>query len=308
MLNRKDIRVRDPFILLDGDTYYLYCTASKTTLSYYTSHDLENWEMGGIAFEIPENFWAYRDVWAAEVHAYRGKFYLFVSLLGHSGLRGTQIAVADHPSGPFLPLVDRPVTPLDQSCIDGTLFVHQGIPYILYSRDWPDHYVEEKGAFVGQICLARLRNDLHQILGQPLVLFDSDEVPISRATPDHWLGSAHNVICNSLDPAQEVLRYGSDAPFVQTLSDGRLLLTWSPYLNGNYVVLGAISETGDIHGPWAHLSQPIFDRNGGHAMFFRDKSGTLIMCLHAPESKMLERACLFQMGERDGILQILKEI
>ncbi len=296
MLKRKDIRVRDPFILLDGDTYYLYCTSGQTTLSYYTSHDLENWEKGGVAFEIPENFWAYRDVWAAEVHSYKGKFYLFVSLLGHNGLRGTQIAVADHPGGPFIPLDERPVTPLDQSCIDGTLFVHRGIPYILYSHDWPDHYVAEKDAYVGEICLAQLSEDLHQIIGQPRILFSSNEVPISRATPDHRLLNG-----------KPVIRYGSDAPFVQTLSDGHLLLTWSPYLNGNYVVLGAISESGDIHGPWAHLPRPIFDRNGGHAMFFRDKADRLLMCLHAPEAKMLERACLFQMGEQDGILQILTE-
>lgn len=296
MLKRKDIRVRDPFILLDGDTYYLYCTSGETTLSYYTSCDLGNWEKGGIAFEIPANFWAYRDVWAAEVHAYKGKFYLFVSLLGRNGLRGTQIAVADHPGGPFIPLDDRPVTPLDQSCIDGTLFVHQGIPYLLYSHDWPDHYVPENDAYVGEICLAQLSEDLHQIIGQPMVLFASNEVPISRATPDHRLLNG-----------KPVIRYGSDAPFVQTLSDGRLLLTWSPYLNDNYVVLGAVSESGDIRGPWAHLPRPIFDRNGGHAMFFRDKSGALIMCLHAPEAKMLERACLFQMTEENGLLTIQQE-
>lgn len=297
MLKRKDIRVRDPFILLDGDTYYLYATSGPTTLSYYTSADLESWEEGGIAFRIPENFWAYRDVWAAEVHAYQGKFYLFVSLLGRHGLRGTQIAVADHPGGPFIPLEARPVTPLDQSCIDGTLFVHQGVPYILYSHDWPDHYVEEKSAYVGEICLARLSEDLRQLVGQPTVLFASDEVPISKATPDHrsWEG-------------KEVIRYGSDAPFVQTLSDGRLLLTWSPYLNGNYVVLGAVSEAGDIHGPWSHLPQPIFDRNGGHAMFFRDKTAQLLMCLHAPETQLLERACLFQMSEQNGLLQVTREL
>lgn len=297
MLKRKDIRVRDPFILLDRGTYYLYATSGETTLSYYTSRDLENWEEGGVAFQIPENFWAYRDVWAAEVHAYKGKFYLFVSLLGHHGLRGTQIAVADHPGGPFLPLDDRPVTPLHQSCIDGTLFIHRGTPYILYSHDWPDHYVEGKRAYIGEICLAQLSDDLRSIVGQPEVLFASDEVPISKATPDHRIWEE-----------KEVIRYGSDAPFVQSLSDGRLLLTWSPYLNGNYVVLGAVSETGDIHGPWTHLPHPIFDRNGGHAMFFRDGADRLLMCLHAPEAHLLERACLFQMGEQDGILTVLKEI
>lgn len=297
MLKRSDIRVRDPFILSDQGIYYLYATSGEKTLSYYTSSDLENWESGGIAFEIPADSWALKDVWAAEVHVYRNQFYLFVSLLGKHGLRGTQIAVSDQPSGPFVPLENRPVTPMEQSCIDGTLFVHQGIPYILYSRDWPDHYVAEKGSFVGQICLAQLSDDLHRILGQPLVLFDSDEAPISKSTPDH------RILENN-----EVIRYGSDAPFVQTLSDGRLLLTWSPYLNGNYVVLGAVSETGDIHGPWVHLPQPIFDRNGGHAMFFRDLNSRLLMCLHAPEAKMLERTCLFEMSEQNGILTVISEI
>lgn len=297
MPKRKDIRVRDPFVLLDRGTYYLYVTSDETTLSYYTSRDLENWEEGGIAFQIPDNFWAYRDVWAAEVHAYRGKFYLFVSLLGHHGLRGTQVAVADQPGGPFIPMEDHPVTPLTQSCIDGTLFVHQDTPYILYSHDWPDHYVEGKQAYIGEICLVQLSDDMRRIVGQPEVLFASDEVPISKATPDHQIWED-----------KEVIRYGSDAPFVQSLSDGRLLLTWSPYLNGNYVVLGAVSETGDIHGPWVHLSQPLFDRNGGHAMFFRDSKDQLIMCLHAPEAHMLERACLFRMGEQDGVLTVLQAI
>ena len=64
MLKRRDIRVRDPFIVLDDGKYYLYATSGERTMSYYVSDDLENWEEGGIAFEIPDNFWAYKDVWA----------------------------------------------------------------------------------------------------------------------------------------------------------------------------------------------------------------------------------------------------
>ena len=74
MLKRKDIRVRDPFIVLEDGVYYLYATTGETTLSVFTSKDLENWEPGGTAFEIPAEFWAIRDVWAAEVHKYREKF------------------------------------------------------------------------------------------------------------------------------------------------------------------------------------------------------------------------------------------
>ena len=104
------------------------------------------------------------------------------------------------------------------------------------------------------------------------------------------------------------MRYGSDAPFLQKLTDGSLLLTWSPYLQNNYVVLSVVSKNGDIKGPWTHLPEPLFDQNGGHAMFFRDKKGRNLMCLHAPEANMLERAHLFEVAEKDGQLIIIKEI
>ena len=61
MLKRRDIRVRDPFIVLDDGKYYMYATSGERTMSYYVSDDLENWEESGIAFEIPEDFWAYKD-------------------------------------------------------------------------------------------------------------------------------------------------------------------------------------------------------------------------------------------------------
>ena len=296
-IKRKDIRVRDPFIVLEDGIYYLYATTGARTYSYYYSRDLENWLEGGVAFEIPEDFWAYRDVWAGEVHKYKGKFYLFVSLLGKNGLRGTQIAVSDSPRGKFIPLVPRAVTPLEQSCIDGTLYVHEGKPYIFYSHDWPDNYVEEKSAYVGELWAAELTEDLTAIKGEPWLIFGSDESPISKKTPHH--------ITND---GKKTMRYGSDAPWLQPLSNGSLLLTWSPYLQNNYVVLPVISKSGSIRGPWEHLPEPLFDQNGGHAMFFRDLGGRNIMCIHAPEKNLLERACLYEVEEENGELRILREI
>ena len=75
-----------------------------------------------------------------------------------------------------------------------------------------------------------------------------------------------------------------------------------------YVVTGVVSKSGSIFGPWEHLENPIFKDNGGHAMFFTDANGDRIMCLHAPEKNMLERACLFEVAEIDGRLKIVKEI
>lgn len=299
MLKREDIRIRDPFIVAHDGVYYMYASSGERTLSYYKSSDLENWEDCGVVFEIPEDFWAYRDVWAAEVHKYKDKFYLFVSLLGHNGLRGTQVAVCDTPAGPFVPIANRPLTPNNQSCIDGTLYVHEGKPYILYSHDWPDNYVAEKDAHIGEICAAEVSEDLQEIVGEPWVIFGSDESPWSK---DKRVESVWN--------GKKIKRYGSDAPFVQKLSDGRLLLTWSPFFESNYVVLKVISESGDIRGPWTHLLPPLFSNNGGHAMFFNDFEGRHLMCLHAPERRalLLERAHLFEVGEKDGDFVIIKEI
>ena len=293
MLKTEEIRVRDPFVVLYQDTYYLYATTGETACSCYKSKDLANWEEGNVVFEIPKDFWAYKDVWASEVHRYGGKFYLFVSLLGKNGLRGTQVAVADKPEGPFLPLTDRAVTPAGLSCIDGTLYVENGIPYIVYSHDWPDHYVQEKEAYVGEICAARLTPDLKEIAGRPWVLFSSDEAPISKETPHHIEYDGRKCV-----------RYGSDGPFLHRFEDGRLVLIWSPYLENNYVVLGAVSESGSVTGSWRHMERPVYDRNGGHAMLFTDRNGVLIMALHAPERFGDERAGFYPVTLKEGQLQI----
>ena len=297
MLKRSDIRVRDPYILYEAGVYYMYATSFSTSLSCYKSADLENWEEGGVIFEITDDSWAYKDLWAPEVHRYNGRYYLFVSILGKNGLRGTQIAVSDSPVGRFLPLVNRPATPIEKSCIDGTLFVKDGVPYIFYSHDWPDCYSTEKEAYVGEICAAELTPDLTEIVGEPWVLFTSDESPISRETP-------HRMEYEG----KPIKRHGSDAPFVRKLSDGRLLLTWSPYLDGNYVVLKVYSESGSVKGTWTHAETPLFDGNGGHAMFFQDAMGELLMCIHAPERNLLERAHIYRVGEQNGDFFVLDEI
>ncbi len=297
MLKTEEIRVRDPFVLLYEDAYYLYATTGDTTYACFRGSDLAHWEPLDVAFEIPKDFWAYKDVWAGEVHRYGGKFYLFVSLLGHNGRRGTQIAVADRPEGPFLPLTDHAVTPAEQSCIDGTLYVEDGVPYIVYSHDWPDHFVAEKDAFVGEICAARLSPDLKAIEGEPWVLFESDDVPISAATPQHIQWEGKNTV-----------RYGSDGPFLRRFPDGRLVLTWSPYLENNYVVLGAVSESGTIKGPWKHMDKAVYDRDGGHSMLFADKTGRLVMALHSPERFGDERAVFLPAALRGDQLTVASPI
>ena len=135
MAKLADIRMRDPFVVTWEDTYYLYGTIDyelgERNLYVYESKDLQNWDNKCTIFTLDENSWAKGELWAPEVHLYNGKFYLFVSILGKNGLRGTQIAVSDTPNGTFLPVANAPATPAGQSCIDGTLYVEDGTPYMV---------------------------------------------------------------------------------------------------------------------------------------------------------------------------------
>ena len=87
-MKKDNIRIRDPFVLADphSNCYYLYGTTdlgtdpnrSPESFSVYRSADLETFEGPFPVFE-GRNFWGTIDYWAAEVHFYRGKYYLFGS-------------------------------------------------------------------------------------------------------------------------------------------------------------------------------------------------------------------------------------
>ena len=150
-MKTEDLRIRDPYIVLHNDFYYLY-RSYDNAIWVYKSDNLNEWDKPAKVYEIPENSWAEKDLWAPEVHKYGDKFYMFLSLLGKNGLRGTEISVSGTPDGKFTPISNRPATPLDKSCIDGSLIIDEGKPYMVYSRDWPDNYLKDRDVYMGQIC------------------------------------------------------------------------------------------------------------------------------------------------------------
>ncbi len=297
MIKTTDITMRDPFILPYDGVYYLYGTVGadrgETSLYVYRSSDMENWEEPVTIFTLTPDFWGVQDLWAPEVHVYRSKFYLFFSVMGKNGLRGTQIAVCDTPDGTFVPVVNGPATPATQSCIDGTLYIEEGIPYMVYSHDWPDTWIEDEGYYLGEICAVQMSEDLTKAVGEPFLLFTALDAEISAngPTPCDWMGEGR-------------IRYGTDGPFLCHLSDGKLLLAWSPIPNMNYMVLAAISDSGSIHGEWRHVDTPIFDKNGGHPMFFEDFDGQKKMAIHWPEVWADEHPLILNVTEKNGTLEV----
>ena len=277
MLKREEIRIRDPFILTDKEKgcYYMYGTtaldigtlAAKNTFSVYKTYDLENFEEPKVIFNGSDiNFWADRDFWAPEVHVYNGKYYLFGSLKAEGKCRATQIFVCDTPDGIFEPLTDKPITPADWECLDGTFFIENGIPYIVFSHEW----LQVKD---GEIWAMPLTDDLTAPAGEPVLLFKASDNPdvseLGWTTPGNYV---------------------TDGPFLYR-EEGKLKMIWSSFYKGRYLVLEAESDS--LLEGWTHKGSK-YDFDGGHAMIFYTLDGKRMISLHAPNSANDERAHFFE--------------
>ncbi len=289
-MNTSDINIRDPFVLPIGmeKRYYLYGTTgsetwadSATGIDYYTSPDLQHWEGPFAAFRPPAGFWADRNFWAPEVHAYRGHYYMLASFKAEGICRGTQILAADGPQGPFLPISGGPATPRDWECLDGTLGVDvTGQPWIVFCHEWVQ-------VGDGEICAQRLSEDLQTALDQPHLLFRASEAP--------W--------------AQEINSKGrkgyvTDGPSLHRLASGELIMLWSSFGTQGYTVGVARSASGEIPGPWQQLAEPLYAGDGGHCMVFRTFDGQLRLALHHPNQTLAERPQFVPLREHEGSLEL----
>lgn len=301
-----DINIRDPYIMPDEKSgyYHMYKSASVNSsgkvlggAEAYKSKDLESWEGPVQVFVVPTDNWITGAVWAPEVHAYNGKYYLFATLNSdiewkkeQEGwpkytFRGTQLFVADKPEGPFLPFGKTPHTPMDQMALDGTLWVEEGRPYMIYCHEWVQ-------VIDGIMALVELAPDLSVPVGDHQTLF--------HASAAGWsTGSSHGGL--------PVTSYVTDGCFLYRTKTGKLLMIWSSFMNGEYAIGIAESVTGKVSGPWKQQAEPIFTQNGGHGMIFKTFDGRLCITFHRPNSPGgEERAQIFELEDRGDTLVLLR--
>ena len=268
-----DIHLRDPFVLVKDGRYYLFGSRGdscwggwRNGFDVYVGDDLENWEGPTVCFENDGTFWADMHYWAPEVHEWKGRYYMFASFKTEKVLRGTAILSADTPMGPFKPHSDGCITPSDWQCLDGTLYVsREGKPYMVFCHEWVQ-------AGDGTICAVPLTDDLKAPAGEPRVLF--------KASQAKWVGPVE--MKDGSDG------YVTDGPFMWRTPAGRLLMLWASFSKAGYTEGLAISDNDEIDGNFTQLD-PVFEKDGGHAMLFRDLSGNLVMTLHSPNINGLER-------------------
>lgn len=270
-----EIHIRDPFILTYDNKYYMYGAPGKHAWDgqagflCYTSDDLENWSEPIQCFTPPKDFWADTNFWAPEVHFYKGRFYMFASFYrkDETRMRATQILASDSPEGPFEVWSEEPVTPKDWMCLDGTLYVENDVPYMIFCHEWLQ-------TVDGEMCVIELSSDLKLAVSKPRILF--------KASESGW------AIRNNGDG------YVTDGPFLHRINDGKLIMIWSSFSENGYAEAVAYSDNGSINGNWKHCEKMLSSQNGGHGMIFNDLNGKMRFTMHFPNSPFgAERAKIF---------------
>lgn len=304
-LNIEDINIRDPFILTDSarQIYYMYRTADSIMgggtvrggVEVFTSRDLKNWNGPQTVMRIPDDNGLTGTVWAPEVHRYNGRYYLFATI--NSDIewkkrregwypyrwRGTQIFHADTPEGPFRPFSQFVTTPMDWMALDGTLWVEDNKPYMVFCHEW----VQTDD---GTMEAVELTPDLSAMASGPQTLF-------CGSAPGWSTGIEHSP---GLPKG-----YITDGCYLYRTKTGKLLMIWSSFSNGDYAIGIAESVTGSVRGPWRQQENPLFVKNGGHGMIFKTLDGGLRLILHQPNSPLgAERARIFEIEDTSHTLEL----
>lgn len=252
---KSQIPLADPYILLDGDTYYAYGTKDANGIRCYSSDDLRTWKYEGLALH-KDNTSETKNFWAPEVYHIKGKYFMYYSANEH-----LFAATASSPKGPFVQVGSYQMKSLidEEKCIDSHVFIDEdSTAYIFFVR------------FTDGNCIwqAKLSEDfITPVAGTLRKCFAASQ---SWELKDERVNEGPNVIKNGK----------------------RYYLTYSGnhYRCQDYAV--GYAYTNDIAtGSWTkYANNPILRRwddlvGTGHHSLFYDKEGILRIVFHAHNSK-----------------------
>ena len=292
MINTGIENLRDPFVLVDEGTYYVYGTGvtdgdwDNTLWTCYknTSGKLDGeWTKVPNLAVVPAN--AVKNRWAPEVHKYKGNYYMFTTYYSSAtNHRGCTILKSESPEGPFIEITNGHATPDYWDAIDGTFYVDDaGQPWMIFVHEWT---CTDDG--IGRIAAAKLSDDLTHFLSEPVELF--------RADSPEWTNERV-----------------TDGCYMYTTKENKLLMIWSNFqvFNDDYCVGIAHCPSGKVDGEWIQQKELLFSRattgkyDGGHGMIFKSLEGQLYLSMHSPNipsEETGEMTVFFPIREENGTL------
>ncbi len=270
---RDSIILSDPCVLADKATFTYFMTGTGGKL--WKSKDLRLWDGPFDVAKPDPDSWtgATPAIWAAELHEYNGKYYYFATFTNNSTIilrnsngdiprRASHVLVADSPDGPYLPVGTEDYLPADRPTLDGTFWVDSdNRPYMVYCGEW---LLDDNGTMEA----VELKPDLSGVSDSPFMLF--------RASDSPW---SHEVM-NGVERPSKV----TDGPWLFRTGTGRLGMIWTSWVDSDYTMGVAYSESGTLKGPWLQNPVPLTPPNYGHGMIFRDFDGQYILSLHSHKS------------------------
>lgn len=265
------IVLSDPCILADKKTNMYYMTGTGGML--WKSKDLRLWEGPyHVAKTDPSSWMGPKPmIWAAELHAYKDKYYYFATFTNQAvkidtvqgnviERRASHVLVSDKPEGPYVPMKDATYLPADKPTLDGTFWVDtDGKPYMVYCYEWLQ-------ALDGTIEKIELKPDLSGSVGEGKLLFRASESPWSREKDAQGKDKPNKV---------------TDGPYLFRTGTGRLGMIWTSWIYNVYTQGVAYSESGTLNGPWVQEKEPITPPNFGHGMLFQTLDGRWLMSVHS---------------------------
>ena len=263
---KSQVPLADPYILLEGDTYYAYGTNDADGIRCYTSNDLRVWKYEGLALHknnTTETKW----FWAPEVYHVKGKYIMYYSANEH-----LYAATANSPKGPFVQVGTYQMNDLigDEKCIDSHVFIDTDSTAYIFCVRFTD------GNCIWQ---AKLSDDfITPIAGTLRKCF---------AVSQSWENKMGRV-----NEGPNVIKHGR-----------RYFLTYSgnDYQSQDYAV-GYAYTNNIASGNWTKYAQnPILRRwddlvGTGHHSLFYDKDSVLRIVFHAHNSKETIHPRLMYIG------------
>ncbi|MGP4038617.1 family 43 glycosylhydrolase [Gracilibacillus sp. D59] len=279
----------DPFILRDGEYYYLYPTKDSEGWLYEKFHvfqsvDLVNWDGPYLALDLSDVSWASSRAWAPSVNKYNGKYYMYFSAEAQIGA-----AVSDSPIGPFKDLLGYPLIKKNEyNCqsIDADLFIDDdNQPYLLWGQ--------------GKCWIVPLKEDMVTFKSKPVLL--SNQLYESR----------------SKDPNVFDIGVYNEGPHLQKMGE-IYLLTWSNYdtRDPRYQICYATSK--NIYGPYKtpvdnRVTRPSNHVFGtGHASIteYNEECFLVYHRLIDPEESLLRETCISKIDfiDKRPVVNVDKQI
>ena len=289
-----ELSMSDPYILADDATKTYYLTSSGGCI--YKSTDLKNWTGPYGAYDTRGTWMeGINFVAAAEIHKVNGKYYYAASFGDRKELvdvvprrynvyrHQTMILESDKAEGPFKlknPDPNYDYLPHSWDIIDGTIYVENGQPYMVFVHEWMQ-------TFDGTIEYVKLSPDLTKTISEPVMLFRATESPC----PLEMVGNGE------MTYGLKIPGWVTDGPQLFRTKTGKLGMLWASWGAKRYLECVAYSQSGTIDGPWIQEEKPFIDDNTGHGMLFRTFDGKLLLSIHHAEGDGPRKPQLWEVDD-----------